>query len=131
MIRNAQWQAGFVAGTLLLIWSAVFLFILSYHLSLGPGLLLAYLTTSIFLLLTLLMLILVFFRRTRPFSFGLALPLLVLHTGLFTLTLIGRLVDWTVGVPLIHVPGGIALLVVAIIYFTRGRHGDGRVSAAG
>lgn len=115
MIGQSKWQIGFVTGTLLLVWTIVLLFVLSKHLSMGDQLGLFYLTVGVFNLMALLMLVLVFFKPTRQISFGLAVPFLVLLIGLLILT------NWTILWPLLTL-GGVALLVVAIVYLTGERH---------
>ena len=126
MIRHSKWQFGFVTGTLLLLWTTVLLFVVSKHLSMGPALGLFYLTVGVFNLMAFLMLLLVFFKQTRPISFGLAVPLLVLQVGLLILTLPSWRTLWTF---LANLPGCVALLVVAIVYLTRDRHSGGQPSA--
>jgi hypothetical protein len=124
MIHNSKWQFGFVTGTLLLLWTIVLLFVVlkHLHLSMGQQLGLFYLTVAVFNLMALLMLLLVLFKQTRPISFGLAVPLLVLQLGLLMLT------NWRTVWPLLT-PGGVALLVVAIVYLSRDRHCGGHPSA--
>ncbi len=121
MRDHSKWLFGFVTGTLLLLWAIVLRFVvLKYlHLTMGPALGLFYLTVGVFDLMALLMLLLVCFKQTRPISFGLAVPLLVLQLGLLNLT----------GFRLDYLPGCVALLVVAIVYLTRDRHSGGHPSA--
>jgi peptidoglycan/LPS O-acetylase OafA/YrhL len=128
MIRHSKWQFGFVTGTLLLLWTIVLLFVVlkHLHLSMGQQLGLFYLTVAVFNLMALLMLLLVFFKQTRPISFGLAVPLLVLQIGLLILTLPSWRTLWPF---LANLPGCVALLVVAIVYLTRDRHSGGQPSA--
>jgi hypothetical protein len=86
----------------------------------GPAFGLFFLTVGIFILMTLLMLVCVFFRKTRLISFGMAIPLLVLQIGLLILTL--GFASWGVLMTfLANLPGCIALLVVGIVYLTRDR----------
>ncbi len=126
MRRHSKWQFGFVTGTLLLLWTIVLLFVVSkgrLHLSMGQQLGLFYLTVGVFNLMALLMLLLVFFKQTRPISFGLAVPLLVLQIGLLILK------RGTLEAFLTNLPGCVAVLVVAIVYLTRDRHSGGHPSA--
>src|SRR5258708_31298474 len=117
MIHNSKWRFGFVTGTLLLLWIIVLVFVLDHYLTMGPAFGLLYVTTAAFMLMTLLMLLLVFFKRTSPISFGLAIPLLVLHIGLFIMTLINtpawNETNWELLKPqilFIHLPAVIAFL---------------------
>ncbi|BCL84601.1 hypothetical protein ccbrp13_70660 [Ktedonobacteria bacterium brp13] len=136
MIHNSKWRFGFVTSTLLLLWSIVFVFVLapSPYLTMGPAFGLLYLTEAVLMLMTLLMLLLVFFKRTRPISFGLTIPLLVLHVGLFIITLIitppaWNETNWELLKPqilFIHFPAVIAFLVVGITYMTVNRHVGGQ-----
>jgi hypothetical protein len=120
MIHSSRWRSGFIASALLLIWTIVFWSFLSSYLSMGPAFGLFFLTVGIFILMTLLMLVCVFFRKTRLISFGMAIPLLVLQIGLLILTL--GFASWGVLMTfLANLPGCIALLVVGIVYLTRDR----------
>ncbi len=123
MIRDFKWRVGFLIGVLLILWAIVLLFILSSHLSLGPALGLFFLTVGVFILMALLMVLCVFFRQTRPFSFGLALPLLVLQIGLLILTYF----NWGPRGEtfLVNLPGCMALLVVGIAYLSSVGHSGG------
>jgi hypothetical protein len=133
MIYHSKWRFGFVTGTLLLLWSIVLIFVLQRYLTMGPAFGLLYLTAAVFMLMTLLMLLLVFFKRTSPISFGLAIPLLVLHVGLFIVTLINtpawNETNWELLKPqilFIHLPAAIAFIVVGITYMARNRHVGGQ-----
>ena len=114
MILNPKWLFGFITGTTLLMWGIVFWFVLGHYLSMGPGLYLFFGTVGIFVLLAVLMVLFVFFRQTRPISFGLAIPLLVLQIGMLIETFRGW--DWGGFVDLV---GCAALLIVAIAFLTR------------
>ena len=124
MIRNPQWFYGFGIGTLLLFWAIVFLFVLSSYLPMGPGFALLFLTIGIFILIALLMLLFVFFRKTRLISFGLALPLLVLQIGMIVLMQV-----YDIWMPwmrlLVNLPCSVALLTVGIVYLTRNHPSSG------
>ena len=126
MIRNPKWLYGFLAGTMHLLWSIVLLSLLARYLTVGPALLLLYLTLIIFLLMILLMLLFVFFRQTRPISFGLAIPLLVSQIGLAVLTWNAFRGPWwgPWAALLVNVPTCAALLTVGIIYL-RNTHNSG------
>jgi len=65
------------------------------------------------------MVLFVFFRSTRPLSFGLAVPFLVFQIGLILLTFsLGPQLTF-----LFNLPGCMALLVVGIAYYlNRVRH---------
>ncbi|MDQ2888272.1 MAG: hypothetical protein M3Y39_19585 [Chloroflexota bacterium] len=129
MIRDFKWLFGFVASTLLLLWTIALLFVLSNYLPMGPALGLLYLTIGTFILMALLMLIFVFFRETRPISFGLAIPLFVLQIGLLILTYVSFIRAYGPLVALlVNLPGCSALLVVAIAYLIRDRHSGERLS---
>src|SRR5260221_2392377 len=113
--------------------NTILVFVLDHYLTMGPAFGLLYVTTAAFMLMTLLMLLLVFFKRTSPISFGLAIPLLVLHIGLFIMTLINtpawNETNWELLKPqilFIHLPAVIAFLVVGITYMTRNRHVGGQ-----
>lgn len=124
MIRTSQWLYGFGMGLLLLFWTIVLLFFLSSFLPMGPALALFFFTISLFILMALLMLLLVFFRQTRLISFGLALPLLVLQIGMIVLMQVyGIWMPWTR--LLVNLPGSLALLIVAIVSLTRNDHSRG------
>lgn len=126
MIHDSKWWFSFIAGIVLLLWSVVLILVLSYHLELGPGLGLFFLTVGVFILMALMMLVFVFFRQTRLISFGLAVPLLVLQIGLLVLTRDA----WEPWIRLlVNLPGWIALLVVGITYVGRGRYSGRRFSA--
>lgn len=122
MIRDSKWRLGLLLGVLVLLWTLIFPFlgqmgILPIRLSpadIGAG----FLFIAPFWLMEFLMVLLVFFRYTRPLSFGLAVPLLVLQIGLIRLTVrLGPQVTF-----FINMPGCMALLVVGIAYFlNRGR----------
>ena len=128
MISTSKWRFGFATSALLLLWTIVFLFVLSYHMSMGPAFFLLYLTVGVFILMMVLMLLLVFFRRTRSISFGLAIPLLVVHIEVLLLSGAGWYLDnpqWLV----IYAPSVVAFLIVGILYLTRNRPAGGQPRA--
>jgi hypothetical protein len=130
MIDSSKWRSGFIASALLFIWTSVLVFFLSSYLSMGPALGLFFLTVGIFILMTLLMLVFVFFRKTRLISFGMAIPLLILQIGLLILTL--GFASWGVRMTfLANLPGCIALLVVGIVYLTKDRRSGEQLSTDG
>lgn len=81
MIHNSTWRLGFLLGVLVAIWTILFPFlgqagIIPLRLSpanIGAG----FLFITPYGLIEFLMVLLALFRSTRPFSFGLAVPLLV------------------------------------------------------
>ncbi len=129
MIRNSLWRLGLLIGVLVLLWTVIFPFlgqagIVPIRLSpanIGAGfLLIAPLGLTEFL-----MVLLVFFRPIRMFSFGLAVPLLVFQIGLILLTLrLGPLATLS-----LNLPGSLALFVVAMVYYlARGRRSRERLN---
>lgn len=115
-MRDSLWRSGLLMGVLVLLWTFLFPFlahagIIPIHLSpanIGGG----FLLTAPLGLMEFLMVLCVFIRRTRPLSFGLAIPLLVFQLGLILLTLrLGPLMAF-----LLNLPGSLALLVVGIAF---------------
>ena len=123
MIHNPKWRLGFIMGALLLLWDIVFSFILAPQLEMGPGLGIWFLMVGVFILMALLMLLFVFFRQTRPLSFGLAVPLLV-----FQIVLIIQTYGWNSPYVPVNLAGCIALLVVGIVYVSKGRRSGGQLN---
>ena len=123
MIHDTKWRLGILIGVLVLLWTFILPFlgqvgIIPLRLSpanIGAG----FLFIGPFLLTEFLMVLFVFFGFTRPFSFGLAVPLLV-----FQIILIVR--TFYLGFSLaffFNLPGCMALSVVGIaFYLTRVRH---------
>jgi len=123
MIRDTKWRWSFIMGALLLLWDIVFWFLLAPQLEMGLGLALWFLMVGVFILMVLLMLLFVFFRQTHPLSFGLAVPLLV-----FQIVLIIQTYGWNSPYVPVNLTGCIALLVVGIVYVSKGRHSGGQLN---
>ncbi|HVB21327.1 MAG TPA: hypothetical protein VNG51_05225 [Ktedonobacteraceae bacterium] len=122
MIRDTTWRLGFLMGVLVLLWTILFPFlaragiipIIPSPANIGFG----FLLIAPLGLMEFLMVLFVFFRSTRPLSFGLAVPFLVFQIGLFLLT-------FSLGPQLtilFNLPGYIALLVVGIAYYLNRVH---------
>ena len=121
-MRDSLWRWGLLIGVLVLLWTTLFPFLAQAGIipitlgaaNIGEG----FLLIAPFGLTELLMVLGVCFRRTRPLSFGLAVPLLLLQIGLILLTLrLGPLVVFV-----FNLPGALALLIVGIAFaLNRGR----------
>jgi hypothetical protein len=122
MIRDRKWQLGFLMGSLLSLWMVLLpiLFIVGksdaeMNDDIGAGGIFIVSLGLLYLLMG-LMVLLVFFRRTRALSFGFAVSLLVLQILLILLMLI----PWDPGafgtILLFNLPGYLPLLVVGIVY---------------
>ena len=115
MIRNSLWRLGLLMGILVSLWPFLFQFLAQAGIvpilspaNIGAG----FLFGAPFVLIEPLMVVCVFFRRTRPLSFGLAVPLLVFQIGVILMTLHQEpLVAF-----LLNLPGSLPLLVVGIAF---------------
>ncbi len=145
MLHTRKWWFGFIASVLLTLWLLTLwiLFVGSesyayiplystafYPISEGEGYLLLFLTAALIFLWTMVMVLLVLFKRTRAISFGMFIPMLIVHAVAFH-TFIP---DWT-GVDhtlfLLFIPSTLAFLTVVIFALTSHRQGGEKHNETG